>query len=278
MEDKDNCTMNSKNIDGVDVFYNEKENCPVIGLLKNGQLYGTGNADLLNKLLISDGYVLDCGGHIGTFALPMSKSRRVVCIEGSESNLQCLKKTFANNKDVVVEGAILSDLVKKCGFNDDGAFGCIKDGDSYETNTIDNICSKYPQRVAGIKLDIEGGELEALDGAKETLSKYLPPILIEINGWCLYNRQMKPQDLISKVNDFGYEVFMILGDNIKLINSEDKFPMCVCDVICIHRSKRQYYNLENVISLSKDEIDGIITYMYERSNCDCKIYFDSIKD
>lgn len=271
--------MNSVVIDNVRVFYNDKENCPVIQILKGGNLYGAGNAELLNRLLIQEGYVLDCGGHIGTFALPMSKHRKVVCVEGSSSNYECLKKTFQDNQNVSIEYAILSDSIKKCGFNDNGAFGCIKAGDSYQTNTIDNICNDHEGQVAGIKLDIEGGEFEALEGARNTLLKYKPPILMEINGWCLYNIQMKPQDLIVKVNDLGYDVFLPLNDiQVVLVSASDKFPMCVSDVICIHRSNVHRYNLQNVRSLDKNEIESIISYMYPRSNGDCKVYFDSIKD
>lgn len=267
--------INKQTVGGVDVYYNEKSGCPVIDYLKRGILYGTGNAELLESLLIDDGIVLDCGGHIGTFSVPMSKYRHVLCVEGSENNFECLKKTFENSSSVDVVHAILSDSIKKCGFNDNGAFGHSIDGDQYTTSTIDSLCEGL--KVAGIKLDIEGGEIEALLGATKTLEESNPPILMEINGWCLYNIKKLPQDLISVVNNLGYNVYLQLGSDLFLVDKNKKFPMCVCDVVCIHKSKVGNYNLANIRSLTDSEIDSIINAMYARSNGDCKVYYDSIR-
>lgn len=57
---------------------------------------------------------------------------------------------------------------------------------SVQTNSIDNILNG--NRASVIKLDIEGAEYEAIEGAKETIIKYKPILMI-----CVYH---KPNDAI----------------------------------------------------------------------------------
>lgn len=56
-----------------------------------------------------------------------------------------------------------------------------------KTNTLDNLLKNIP--VTFIKMDIEGAELNALKGAKETISKYRPKLAISV-----YH---KPEDIIT---------------------------------------------------------------------------------
>jgi len=49
-------------------------------------------------------------------------------------------------------------------------------------NTIDDELKNIPGRVSLIKIDIEGGELDALKGAQEILRRHKPVIICEFNS------------------------------------------------------------------------------------------------
>lgn len=267
--------MEKVNIRGIDVYYYDN-GCNVEDWLKEGKLYGEANYNLLKKLIITEGIIVDAGAHIGTFSVPaVLDGSSVIIIEGAAKNVECLRMTFEGHQDV--HEAILADNVRKCSFSrDTGPFGWMvedPDGD-FTTNTIDNIVGS--RNICAIKLDIEGGEILALDGAKETLSREKPPILMEVNGYCLMQHGHRSEDLLKKVEEHGYAIFFIAAGTFVRVDTSDLFPFCNIDVICIHKDNLDRYSFSEVGCMKKGDILSIAEYMYSRSNDDCKLYFKSI--
>jgi FkbM family methyltransferase len=64
-------------------------------------------------------------------------------------------------------------------------------------------------RLDLIKIDIEGSELYALKGAKNTIATYKPNILIEVSVNNYANAGYTVEDLLLFLNPFGYEPFKI---------------------------------------------------------------------
>jgi hypothetical protein len=58
-----------------------------------------------------------------------------------------------------------------------------------------------------IKVDIEGYEMRFLSGASETLRKFHPPMLIEINPDALACFGVTPEDLEDRLNALNYNLF-----------------------------------------------------------------------
>jgi hypothetical protein len=71
-----------------------------------------------------------------------------------------------------------------------------------EVDTIDNIVK---QKVDYIKLDIEGAEQDAIDGAKETIRKYKPILAI-----CIYHKAQDWYKIPKKVLEIqsDYKVYI----------------------------------------------------------------------
>lgn len=70
-----------------------------------------------------------------------------------------------------------------------------------EFDSVDNIVN---ERVTLIKMDIEGAEMKALEGARQTILKYLPKLYV-----CAYHRNEDLFALILKINELSddYKIY-----------------------------------------------------------------------
>jgi FkbM family methyltransferase len=276
--------MNSIKISDHDFYYYDSTD-PVISYLKNGQLFGSNNYMILNAFMdkANDGWIVDCGSHIGTFGfLPALENQNILMIDGAVKNVECLEKTFHNMSNVKVEQCILLDKQAKCNFSSDyGPFGSasLSDNGDQLSNTLDNILKKHKiDKIKGIKIDIEGNEYEAIHGAIETINKFLPPILLEINGYCLLKHEKTPQTLLKLMEDLGYLCFLPHQYGLIPFFSDRKFPFCVEDLICIHKNNiHKYIGLYGIANkLSDEKINEILDNNKNTSNEECKEYFNAI--
>ena len=75
--------------------------------------------------------------------------------------------------------------------------------------TIDAIMSEYDEEcVVLIKMDIEGSELNALIGAKQTIDRHKLPILIEITELALDSCETSSSALKDFFSSQGYKGFL----------------------------------------------------------------------
>jgi FkbM family methyltransferase len=138
-------------------------------------------------------YVLDCGANLGTFTrLALSRGARVVvAIEPAPEIVRCLQRTFAQE---ILLGRVI--LVERGLWNrDDRLFLRTSSEDSWNNTiiahengqqgawvpltTIDKIVADLNlPSVSFIKMDIEGAEVKALDGAKATIRGWKPVIAV----------------------------------------------------------------------------------------------------
>lgn len=276
--------MNSIKIYDKDFYYIDS-NDPVISALKNHQLFGINNYLLLKRFsLDATGWIIDCGAHIGTFSfLPaIQEQNQILLIEGADQNYECLKLTFKNFANTILENAIILDKQQNCNFSTDyGPFGSpdISSDGKKQSETIDNLCKKHNiDKVSMIKLDIEGFEQEALIGAEHIIQSTKPVILLEINGHCLRMRNKKPQEVLQTIQDIGYLSFIHHGSELIPVETNKKFPFCVMDVLCIHKDNiSKYIGISKFLDYLPDtEINKILEQNYINSNEDCQKYFQSL--
>jgi FkbM family methyltransferase len=74
------------------------------------------------------------------------------------------------------------------------------------------------RRVNLVKVDVEGHEMSVLRGASETLRKYLPPMLIEIEQRHL---DCPIKDVFAEIEDIGYVLYFIDGGALRPIGEFD---------------------------------------------------------
>lgn len=163
---------------------------------------------------------VDGGAHIGTWSVPMSnKFSLVVAFEPSVDTFECLvhnlRERAAKNVDarnqalgaapgkisMTIEGyergiRATADALKTAATNTGARF-------TVPGGTIDRVMldSLELQSLDFFKLDVEGGEVEALMGARETLLRHRPIVLFEDKGfWKRYGyKRHAPQEFLVSI-------------------------------------------------------------------------------
>lgn len=137
--------------------------------------------------------VVDVGAHVGTFTSRALKAgaAKVVAIEPDPVNVECLKRNFREQLTdgrvtIMPEGAWSKEdtLDFHVGKENSGT-GSLLGSAGQQTikipvRRIDAMLADLGvTRVDFIKMDIEGAERDALSGARDTLRKYRPRLMIE---------------------------------------------------------------------------------------------------
>lgn len=80
-----------------------------------------------------------------------------------------------------------------------------------EMNTLDNILQEViPGRpVKMVKIDVEGHELNVLKGAENTLRKYTPHLILEINHPAMAQNNVTYLDILHFLEQFSYSFYFI---------------------------------------------------------------------
>ncbi len=148
----------------------------------------------LNESLPAGGTFFDVGANIGIYTSALSRMKRgalkVVAFEPIPSTIAILQETFLLNEvKAQIEPVALSSQVGELKLS---AFGAglnnfwIKDANadvpsiSVRTETLDGWMARHPEQTpSAIKIDVEGHELEVLEGAVETLRRHRPALMVE---------------------------------------------------------------------------------------------------
>jgi FkbM family methyltransferase len=141
--------------------------------------------------------VLDCGANVGAFARRCLKAgaSKVICIDPSPESVECLRRNFSteigdgrvvvcpigvwNTDDwlelTVSDSYSVADTVVLQGP------GLRRSGQKVRLTTIDKLVAEQQlSRVDFIKMDIEGAERQALEGARDTVARFRPKLAIAL--------------------------------------------------------------------------------------------------
>lgn len=164
---------------------------------------------------ISEGdTVIDCGAHVGVltrYALDRG-ARRVISIEPDPANILCLRRNFSKE---IAAGTVT--VIEKGVWNEAAEIQFEHDVHDSSRHTfhhqpnaeveltsisvvpLDQIVSELGiDRVDFIKMDIEGAEREALEGAQATLRRFRPEMAI-----CTYHLDDDPRAVRAVVAQTG---------------------------------------------------------------------------
>jgi len=151
---------------------------------------------------------VDGGGYVGDTASEVIKNfpdfKKIYLIEPIVENMCIAKRDLVNYQNIVFLECGISNRKEILYFNEEKSFSTIygKGTNSVEVDTIDNIVD---EKVDFIKLDIEGAEQDAIDGAIDTIQKYKPILAI-----CIYHKAEDWYKIPEKVLaiETNYDVYI----------------------------------------------------------------------
>jgi FkbM family methyltransferase len=91
-----------------------------------------------------------------------------------------------------------------------------------QVTTLDSDIARYRLPAPHlIKIDIEGWELEALQGARRTLLGYHPALFLEMHGETMAEKRRKVRDIVAFLRDVGYrDIWHVESDSAILPGME----------------------------------------------------------
>lgn len=81
-----------------------------------------------------------------------------------------------------------------------------------DTRTLDGFCAEVDlTRLDFLKIDVEGGELHVLRGGEETIGRYQPTVLAEIEARHIDRYAYTPEDVVGWLTSRGYRMYAWRG-------------------------------------------------------------------
>lgn len=167
-----------------------------------------------DKYLNKNSIVLDIGANIGNHTLywnKISKVKKVYAFEPVDDTYKILQKNIELNEvipnSISINHIWLGDRIGKASVN--GVYNLqniggtsikMDDNGNFNVTTLDTFIEENftENKIDLIKIDVEGFEYQVLVGAKDTLTKYNPIIIIE-------SFNDKFEKVNSLLNKYGYE-------------------------------------------------------------------------
>ena len=189
---------------------------------------------LLKRIVRPGMVVIDAGANIGEIALVTAKlvgpTGLVLAFEPMNEIATKLERNISHNKlkQITVAKLGLSDaagnapIYRSCGQGDVhdehhglgslyGSHGRDELIQNIELTTLDAFLQENPvPRLDLIKIDIEGAELACLKGAKQTLTRYRPLLIVEIQEQTSTLAGYRQIDILEYLQQLGY-TFQTIG-------------------------------------------------------------------
>ena len=157
--------------------------------------------------------MVDVGANVGTYSLlattvegvtavafePSSVTfRRAVgnvALNGLQDRISVRQEAVGSSCGEVVLSVGLGACNKVLG----PATGVIEAGETVRIVTLDEVFGAGAPRVGLVKIDVEGGELDVLEGARDLIERDQPALIIEVND---------PERVGAYLREFGYSPYV----------------------------------------------------------------------
>jgi len=164
----------------------------------------------------------DCGANIGYYTILFAQMASKGWVHSFEptSTFQMLVNNVVYNKITnvnLVQMALgqytgkFRETLQKC-------WGLEVESARYDFISIDQYCKKYKvDKVDFIKIDTDGFDFDILKGAKNTIKKHNPYMIVEIYEPTLEIRKYTGADVMEWLGNMGFGIYRVLEDNNVLL-------------------------------------------------------------
>ena len=253
-----NCYLEVK-IYNFKILASNKKNKISHALLKKCRFDDHSELELIKKISKKRKiFLLDCGCNYGFYSFytaSLSNQNSVVAIEASPTTTKDFEKNLNLNKfdNIVLKNFAISDtdntmITFNESKNDWESSLSHSEFDEkkvtkIETQKIDTIIKnqKLDDYSLLIKLDIEGHELQAIEGAKSTIKKYKPIIIMEFSSYIFNKKDQAFDYLKSFLVEFNYSIYSTKN---RLTSIED-LALLINDLDTKHKTIGNYYLISN---------------------------------
>ncbi len=230
-------------------------------------IYDPNMAVFVQAFLPKGGVLLDVGANMGYFSLIAAQFDslcKVIAVEPSSRDYKRLVQNIELNslsdrvKSVMI--AVGDRLGKKNiqiapeernGLNTLGAGfaykGIEKEAvEEVNVTTIDSIVNgEGLDRVDVIKLDIEGSEVRALEGARDTINSYRPVIIVGVNSDALVKSNRSIRDLENIIAELNYDMYKRNTEEFGLKKIDSLVGIKGEVVVCLPRERTEIPQFPN---------------------------------
>jgi FkbM family methyltransferase len=206
--------------------------------------YGEQESEVLNQFVLPDSVVIEVGAHVGTHTVALARrvgSGMVIAIEPQPEMFHLLCANIALNVPatalpmMVGAGRMASLMtVPAVDYTTEGNFGgvTLTTGGPTQIQVVRLDDLTFPGDVSLIKIDVEGMEVDVIEGAADLIAKHRPILYVE------NDRADKSAALINAIRAKGYQLWWHLPPLFNPANFfgevNNRYPnVASCNMICI---------------------------------------------
>jgi FkbM family methyltransferase len=169
--------------------------------------------------------VIDVGANIGFFTLQFAQqvgsSGHVIAIEPEAHNFKQLEKQVQRagfGSRVTLIEAVAAESTGERQLQLDPYHPANHkigiEGVPVRAVTLDHLAAAQPLPVAFIKIDVQGAEMQVLDGCQQTLSQQHPALFIEVDDEALHSFGSSAATLLQRLAGAGYHIHQVQAGGI----------------------------------------------------------------
>ena len=179
---------------------------PSLHIFAYRNLYEVDSVKLCKRLIKPGMVCIDVGSNVGLFSMLflklVGKQGKVFSFEVNKNVFRHLEHNTRDHPNSVLHQFFVSNKCTKINYSSTN-----EENGEYDAITTCRLDDLINEKVDFIKIDIDGLDLYALQGAEGIIKKYKPQILIEISEDSYRTHGIHFLEIIEYLRGFDYEVY-----------------------------------------------------------------------